>query len=86
MAWEEKREQFEEAAYGPLAHRLRSPKEGISPNNWGFYFGWERPGVGIGCGLALTKLWMTLVRVQTTGMLKKGMLSSTTCRSPTKMM
>lgn len=39
-----------------------------------------------GHGLVLTKLWMTLVRVQTTGMLKKGMLSRTTCSSPTKMM
>ena len=34
----------------------------------------------------IAKLWMTLVRVQTTGMLKKGMLSRTTCSSPTKMM
>lgn len=47
MAWEERREQFEGAEYDPLAQGLRSPKEGITPNSWGFYFVWERPGVGI---------------------------------------
>lgn len=38
--------------------------------------------VWAGSGRALTMLWMRLVRVQTTGTLTKGMLSSTTWSSP----